>query len=156
MLPMRLRTTHPANGRSIIRRKISRTDLRGSDKPLQSGLRWVQHLFVPRGSDLAEWRITLPACQAKAIFKFSWKAASRPFIRSFGNSSASLAAEHPQAAHLVLCTNGVVLPRTLAKRAWIDRLGTPLTLKLSLNHHLLEHDPVCCNWRRICETSFRS
>jgi MoaA/NifB/PqqE/SkfB family radical SAM enzyme len=52
-----------------------------------------------------------------------------------------IAREHPRCAHLVLCTNGVVLPRTRVKlRDWIERLGTPLTLKLSLNHHLLDHD----------------
>jgi MoaA/NifB/PqqE/SkfB family radical SAM enzyme len=53
-----------------------------------------------------------------------------------------IAREHPSCTHLVLCTNGVALPRTPAKlRPWIERLGMPLTLKLSLNHYLLEHDP---------------
>ncbi|MBI5597058.1 MAG: radical SAM protein [Elusimicrobia bacterium] len=43
---------------------------------------------------------------------------------------------------LVLCTNGVVLPRTPERlRAWLERLGRPLTVKLSFNHHLLERDP---------------
>jgi MoaA/NifB/PqqE/SkfB family radical SAM enzyme len=52
-----------------------------------------------------------------------------------------IARAHPRCVHLVLCTNGVVLPRSPANlRAWIERLGTPLTLKMSLNHHLLEHD----------------
>src|SRR5262249_863434 len=52
----------------------------------------------------------------------------------------ALARGHPRCTHLVLCTNGVVLPRAPAKlRAWVERLGTPLTLKLSLNHHLLEN-----------------
>jgi MoaA/NifB/PqqE/SkfB family radical SAM enzyme len=50
--------------------------------------------------------------------------------------------EHPRCTHLVLCTNGVVLPRTEAKlRDWLLRMGCPLTIKLSLNHHLLDHDP---------------
>jgi MoaA/NifB/PqqE/SkfB family radical SAM enzyme len=53
-----------------------------------------------------------------------------------------LAREHPRCTHLVLCTNGVVLPRRRDKlRAWLDRLGTPLTVKLSINHHLLDGDP---------------
>jgi MoaA/NifB/PqqE/SkfB family radical SAM enzyme len=48
---------------------------------------------------------------------------------------------HPRCTHLVVCTNGVVLPRTESSlREWIERLGTPLTLKLSFNHHLLDHD----------------
>jgi MoaA/NifB/PqqE/SkfB family radical SAM enzyme len=53
-----------------------------------------------------------------------------------------LAREHPRCTHLVLCTNGVVLPRRPDRlRAWIEPLGAPLTIKLSINHHLLEHDP---------------
>jgi hypothetical protein len=52
-----------------------------------------------------------------------------------------LAREHPRCTQLVLCTNGVVLPRQRDRlRAWLERLGTPLTLKLSVNHHLLDHD----------------
>src|SRR5438105_231878 len=48
---------------------------------------------------------------------------------------------HPRCTLLVLCTNGVVLPRQRDKlRAWLLRLGTPLTIKLSINHHLLDHD----------------
>lgn len=48
---------------------------------------------------------------------------------------------HPRCTRLVVCTNGVVLPRTRARlAAWIERLGAPLTLKLSVNHHLLERD----------------
>jgi MoaA/NifB/PqqE/SkfB family radical SAM enzyme len=53
-----------------------------------------------------------------------------------------IAREHPRCTHLVVCTNGVVLPRAARRlRAWIERLGTPLTVKLSINHHLLDHDP---------------
>lgn len=53
-----------------------------------------------------------------------------------------LAREHPRCTHLVLCTNGVVLPRSIDKlQPWIERLGTPLTVKLSVNHHLLDRDP---------------
>jgi organic radical activating enzyme len=53
-----------------------------------------------------------------------------------------LAREHPRCTRLVLCTNGVVLPRSPGKlRPWVERLGEPLTVKLSINHHLLDHDP---------------
>lgn len=48
---------------------------------------------------------------------------------------------HPRCRRLVVCTNGVALPRRPERlRAWLDTLGAPLTLKLSVNHHLLEHD----------------
>jgi organic radical activating enzyme len=44
-------------------------------------------------------------------------------------------------ARVVLCTNGVRLPWARDLRAWLLALGAPLTLKLSVNHHLLEEDP---------------
>jgi hypothetical protein len=48
----------------------------------------------------------------------------------------------PGCDRIILCTNGVVLPREQARlRDWLVRLGAPLTLKLSVNHHLLDHDP---------------
>ncbi|MGH7294633.1 MAG: radical SAM protein [Polyangiaceae bacterium] len=51
------------------------------------------------------------------------------------------ARECERCARLVLCTNGVVLPRQPPRlRAWLARLGAPLTLKLSFNHHLLDQD----------------
>jgi MoaA/NifB/PqqE/SkfB family radical SAM enzyme len=43
---------------------------------------------------------------------------------------------------IVLCSNGVVVPRQPARlRKWLTKLGTPLTLKLSVNHYLLDRDP---------------
>ncbi len=52
-----------------------------------------------------------------------------------------IAREHPRCTHLVVCTNGVVLPRDLVKlRSWLERLGAPVTLKLSVNHYVLDHD----------------
>lgn len=43
---------------------------------------------------------------------------------------------------IVICSNGVVLPRQPARlRQWLSQLGAPLTLKLSVNHHLLDRDP---------------
>ncbi|MFN7145493.1 MAG: radical SAM protein, partial [Myxococcota bacterium] len=48
----------------------------------------------------------------------------------------------PRCARVVVCTNGVALPRRPDRLdAWVDRLGVPVTLKLSINHHLLDHDP---------------
>ncbi len=54
----------------------------------------------------------------------------------------TIARAHPRCRRLVVCTNGVRLPRAVAPlRAWLDALGRPLTLKVSVNHHLVEHDP---------------
>lgn len=53
-----------------------------------------------------------------------------------------LARGEPRCDRLVLCTNGVVLPRSPRRlRAYLARLGAPLTLKISVNHHLLDRDP---------------
>jgi MoaA/NifB/PqqE/SkfB family radical SAM enzyme len=52
-----------------------------------------------------------------------------------------LARENTRCTLLVLCTNGVALPRSPGRlREYLHRLGTPLIVKLSINHHLLDHD----------------
>lgn len=54
----------------------------------------------------------------------------------------ALGRSESRCTRLVLCTNGVVLPRAPEKlKAWLARLGAPLTVKLSFNHHLLDRDP---------------
>jgi hypothetical protein len=48
---------------------------------------------------------------------------------------------HPGCRRIVVCSNGVLLPRRRDSLAgWLERCGSPLTVKLSVNHHLLEHD----------------
>ncbi|HEY8086746.1 MAG TPA: radical SAM protein [Polyangiaceae bacterium] len=49
---------------------------------------------------------------------------------------------HERCSRVVLCTNGVVLPRQEQRlTTWLGRLGAPVTVKLSFNHHLLDEDP---------------
>lgn len=53
-----------------------------------------------------------------------------------------VARAHPGCHRLVLCTNGTLLPRRpRGLLVWLEKLGTPLTIKLSLNHFLLARDP---------------
>lgn len=53
----------------------------------------------------------------------------------------TLARANPRCVRVVVVTNGVVVPRTsAAQRGWLVRLGAPLTIKLSINHHLLGRD----------------
>lgn len=48
---------------------------------------------------------------------------------------------NPRCTRVVIVTNGVVLPRERSElRAWLARLAEPATIKLSVNHHLLERD----------------
>jgi MoaA/NifB/PqqE/SkfB family radical SAM enzyme len=61
-----------------------------------------------------------------------------PQLRSMVDAARAL----PGCDRIILCTNGVVLPRPQPRlRDWLARLGAPLTLKVSVNHHLLDHDP---------------
>ncbi len=61
----------------------------------------------------------------------------------------------PRMRRIILCTNGVRLPRQAEKlEAWIRRLGTPLTLKLSINHHLLGEDPGLLDLAEMLRTLF--
>jgi MoaA/NifB/PqqE/SkfB family radical SAM enzyme len=47
---------------------------------------------------------------------------------------------------LILSTNGVALPRDRGRlEAWVSLLGAPLTLKISVNHHLLDRDAGLLN-----------
>lgn len=42
---------------------------------------------------------------------------------------------------LILCTNGVAIPRAEVRlQRWLARMGRPLIIKMSINHHLLERD----------------
>jgi MoaA/NifB/PqqE/SkfB family radical SAM enzyme len=53
-----------------------------------------------------------------------------------------IARAEPRCERVVVCTNGVLVPRSpQALRDWIEALGSPLTIKVSVNHHLLAHDP---------------
>lgn len=57
-------------------------------------------------------------------------------------SFVAICRNHARCTRLLLCTNGAVLPRRHRElREYVERLGHPLTIKLSINHHLLEHDP---------------
>ncbi len=52
------------------------------------------------------------------------------------------ARRNPGCTRLILSTNGSRIPMAAQQLgAWLDRLGAPLTLKVSINHHLLESDP---------------
>jgi MoaA/NifB/PqqE/SkfB family radical SAM enzyme len=51
------------------------------------------------------------------------------------------AKDHSRCERLVICTNGVLLPRKVEElKEWIEQLGESFTVKLSVNHYLLERD----------------
>jgi pyruvate-formate lyase-activating enzyme len=49
---------------------------------------------------------------------------------------------NPRCERIILCTNGVVLPRDPGRLThWIANLGAALTVKISFNHYLMDRDP---------------
>ena len=53
-----------------------------------------------------------------------------------------LAVDHPRCERVIVVTNGVVIPRGRESlRVWLEQLGPQFSLKLSINHYLLDHDP---------------
>jgi MoaA/NifB/PqqE/SkfB family radical SAM enzyme len=102
---------------------------------------WCSTCSSPRGSTwlrVADFRSSLPR---EGFFQVQLEG-GEPTIHPRFWEFVRVARGHPRCTHLVVCTNGVVLPRSGPRlRAWTERLGTPLTLKLSVNHHLMDADP---------------
>jgi hypothetical protein len=102
---------------------------------------WCSTCSSPRGNtwlSLADYVAHLPK---QGLFQVQLEG-GEPTVHPHCFEFVRIAREHPRCTHLVLCTNGVVLPRKAEQlRAWLRRLGAPLTVKLSVNHHLLEKDP---------------
>jgi len=45
-------------------------------------------------------------------------------------------------SQIIVCTNGTRMPRNQKDlRHWLDQLGDKFTIKVSINHHLIERDP---------------
>ena len=86
---------------------------------------------------LADFEASFPAAGAFQVQLEGGEPTVHPDFWEF----VRIARGHPRCMHLVLCTNGVVLPRRVEKlRAWVERLGAPLSIKLSVNHHLMDED----------------
>lgn len=61
----------------------------------------------------------------------------------------------PNAHDLILVTNGVRLPREAEKlKAYVERLGEPLKLKMSINHYLLDRDKGLIELARLLKQTF--
>lgn len=102
---------------------------------------WCSTCSSPRGGT---W-LSLEDCKARlpsqGLFEIQLEG-GEPTVHPLFWDFVSMAQVEPRCSKLILCTNGVLLPR---KRKvlidWLRRLGEPLTLKLSINHYLLSHDP---------------
>lgn len=53
-----------------------------------------------------------------------------------------LGRDNSNCERIIICTNGTKIPRDKEKlRTWLARLGKPLTIKVSVNHYLIDNDP---------------
>ena len=102
---------------------------------------WCSTYSSPAGGTWLAPQAFLAALPAAGPFEVQLEG-GEPTVHPRFWDFVELARSQPRCRRLVLCTNGVALPRRAARlEAWLRRLGAPLTVKLSVNHHLLERDP---------------
>jgi MoaA/NifB/PqqE/SkfB family radical SAM enzyme len=101
---------------------------------------WCSTCSSPRGQTWLSVADYVAGFPANGTFQVQLEG-GEPTIHPQFQEFVRLARAHPRCNHLVLCTNGVALPRRTEKlSAYVAALGAPLTLKLSINHYLLDHD----------------
>lgn len=101
---------------------------------------WCSTCSSPRGSTWLSLDDYVRAFPEEGDFEVQLEG-GEPTLHPDFAEFARTAREHPRCTRLVVCTNGVVLPRERGPlRAWLDLLGERCTLKLAVNHHLLERD----------------
>jgi MoaA/NifB/PqqE/SkfB family radical SAM enzyme len=101
---------------------------------------WCSTCSSPRGATFLKLEALLAALPERGAFEVQLEG-GEPTAHPGWLEMLDALRDHPRCSRVVLCTNGAVIPRQPERlRAWLARLGEPLTLKLSVNHHLLEHD----------------
>jgi hypothetical protein len=101
---------------------------------------WCSTCSSPRGRtfiDVAAYVACLPASEP---FEVQLEG-GEPTIHPQFFELVARARAQPRCLRVIVVTNGVVLPRERAAlHDYVSRLGAPLTIKLSINHHLLARD----------------
>ncbi len=102
---------------------------------------WCSTCSTPEGRtflELADYRSSFPF---QGRFQIQLEG-GEPTLHPRFIELVQIARAEPRCERVVVCTNGVLLPRSPpVLRAWLQSLGAPLTIKISVNHHLLAHDP---------------
>lgn len=102
---------------------------------------WCSTYSSPSGNtwlSMGRFKALLAAHEAFEVQLEGGEPTLHPDFWSFVETSWS----NGSCQRLVLCTNGVALPREhTGLIAFLERLGAPTTIKLSVNHYLLDHDP---------------
>ena len=101
---------------------------------------WCSTYSSPAGNTWIIWEQLAACLPAEGDFDVQLEGGEPTLHPQFWDLVTRLRA-NPRCGNLILCTNGVVIPRNSDKlRAWLARLGAPLLIKLSINHYLLQHD----------------
>src|SRR5579883_2605844 len=102
---------------------------------------WCSTCSSPAGSTFLSLEDFERALPAEGSFEVQLEGGEPTVHPRFWDFVARARAD-ARCTRVVLCTNGVVLPRRRERLArWLERLGQPLTIKLSYNHHLRDEDP---------------
>lgn len=101
---------------------------------------WCSTCSSPAGNTWITWEQLAASLPADGAFDVQLEGGEPTLHPGLADFVARLRG-HPRCEKLVLCTNGVAVPREPGKlRAWLARLGEPLLIKLSINHYLLARD----------------
>lgn len=102
---------------------------------------WCSTCSSPRGSTFLALDALVAALPERGAFEVQLEG-GEPTTHPEWLAFVDRMRAHPRCTRIVLCTNGAAIPRGSARlRGWLERLGAPLTVKLSINHHLLDEDP---------------
>jgi organic radical activating enzyme len=102
---------------------------------------WCSTCSSPRGSTFLTLEKFARVLPERGRFEVQLEG-GEPTVHPEFHEFVRIARSQSGCVRLVICTNGVALPRQNSRlHKWVVQLGAPLTLKLSINHHLLEHDP---------------
>jgi hypothetical protein len=102
---------------------------------------WCNTYSSPAGDTWITWKQLAAALPASGEFDVQLEGGEPTLHPEFWDFATRLRAE-PRCRQLILCTNGVTLPRAQPRlRTWLARLGAPLLVKISLNQYLMERDP---------------
>lgn len=101
---------------------------------------WCSTYSSPRGGTFLTLERFTAALPETGEFELQFEG-GEPTVHPEWPRFIVIALEHPRVRRIVLCTNGVLLPRTKPELLnWLRGFGPAFTIKLSVNHYLLDRD----------------
>ncbi|MFC1743614.1 radical SAM protein [Candidatus Riflebacteria bacterium] len=101
---------------------------------------WCSTYSSPAGSTFLSFETFLSSIPKNGFFEIQLEG-GEPTLHPDFWKFVNFAREARRCQLLVVCSNGTVLPRQeIRLRDWLKKFDMPITIKLSINHYLLEHD----------------